>query len=129
MPTFAQHYSFCKTLKIVLSVFLLFDFGCADEICNGSVESVVLLSKPELMFGGERIYVDVKNRGEIGVRKTLKCANGIVGTFDNVVVVVRDFRSRFRGRKKICFDEFYQMVPTDHAKMNNEGLPEIQLYQ
>ena len=60
--------------------------------------------------------------------KNAKMCKRIVRTFDNMVVV-RDFRSRFRGRKEICFDEFYQMVPTDHAKMNNEGLPEIQLYQ
>ena len=102
----------------MLSVFLIFDFGCADEVCNGSIESVVLLSKSELMFGGERIYVGVKNRCEIGVRKILKYANIIAGTIDNVVIV-RDFRSKFKCRNKICFDEFHRIAPTDGTKMNS----------
>ncbi|MCI1185809.1 hypothetical protein MON38_00130 [Hymenobacter sp. DH14] len=120
-------YSQSRTLRIIMGAALLLFQGCSDDACNGSIESVVLLSKSEPTYGGERIYVDVKNRGQIGVRKTLQCANGIVGTFDNVVVI-RDFESRFTNRKKICFSDFMRMQPTDGAKMNDEGLPEIQLY-
>ena len=128
MRSKAQYYSKGKLLRIILSFVFVSQFGCSTESCNGGIESIVLLSKSEPIFGGERIYVDVKNRGGIGVRKTLKCGNGIVGTFDNVVIV-RDFRSRFKDRRKICFNEFYKMQPTDGARMNDEETPEIQLYR
>ena len=45
----------------------------------------------------------------------MKYANGIVGTFDTVVVV-RDFRSRVKDHRKICFNEFYNTQPADGAK-------------
>lgn len=50
----------------------------------------------------------------------MKCANGIAGIFDNIAVV-RDFKSRFKDRKKICFTAFYRMQTTNGVKMNDEN--------
>jgi hypothetical protein len=113
---------------MILGFFLLLSVGCSNEPCNGAIESVVLFSKPDNSFGGERIFVDVKNKGGLGTRKTLTLPNNEEATFQNVVII-NDFRSRFKGRRKICFNEYYTMTATDYANINSEHLPEIELYR
>jgi hypothetical protein len=113
---------------MVLGVFLPLSISCSNEPCAGAIEGIVLYSKPDASSGGDRIFVDVKNKGGLGVRKTLTFPNNEEATFQNVVII-NDFRSRFKGRRKICFNEYYVMTASCYASVNDEHLPEIQLYR
>jgi len=88
---------------------------------------VVLYSRHDSTSGGEKIYVDLKNKGGVGVKKTLHLPTGDFAEFYNVVII-DDFRHKFAGRKRICFDKYNVMVATCGAEINNEHIPRLALY-
>lgn len=103
---------------------------CSPKECNGPIESVVLYKKQitAFPFSGNKIYVDVKNKGGIGVRKTLYQHGKLFGTFNNIVII-DDYKNQLINRKWICFDNtFARMIATDGAKVNEEDIPEIRIY-
>ena len=128
MPDFARYYSVCSLLRLVLGFFLLPILSCSEETCNGAIEGIVLYFIPntDKSYGGERIFVDIKNKGGLGARKTLRLPSGEEATFQNVVII-RDSRSQFKGRRKICFDDYSILTVTCYASVNREHLPEIML--
>ncbi|RZK29991.1 MAG: hypothetical protein EOO61_19880 [Hymenobacter sp.] len=116
-------------LKVILGVFLPTLFGCHNEECNGSIVSTVIYTKPApYPDAGNWIYVDVKNKNDLGVRKTLHFGSGTTETFSNVIII-EDFRNRFTGKKSICFNNDYMTrVNTDGVKVNEEDSPALVLY-
>jgi hypothetical protein len=96
---------------------------CNTEKCTGSIDATVLYAD------GHRIYIDVKNKQEIGVRKTLKHNGKVYGEFKNVMIIY-DPEDRFEGRKSICFNNDYiNREVSCGGKVNSEDIPEIYLYQ
>lgn len=113
---------------LVVACFAFVTVGCTNEpSCDGAIESVVLYSRHNPNFGGEKIYVDLKNKGGVGVRKTLRLPTGEFAEFYNVAII-DDFRHKFTGRKHVCFDKYSVMVATCGAEINDEHIPELSLY-
>lgn len=86
-----------------------------EPACDGAIKSVALYLRCDPNFGGDKIYVDLKNKGGVGVRKTLHLATGEVAEFYKVAII-DDFRHKFAGRKHICFDKYSAMVATCGAE-------------
>jgi hypothetical protein len=120
---------YCYLLNgLAVACFAFTTTSCTTEpACDGAIESVVLYSRHDSSFGGDKIYIDLKNKGGVGVRKTLKLPTGEVAEFYNVVII-DDFRHKFVGRKHICFDKYSVMVATCGAEMNDEHIPELSIY-
>ncbi|GAA4363375.1 hypothetical protein GCM10023185_32050 [Hymenobacter saemangeumensis] len=127
MSDFAQHHSYCKALRMVLSFFLLATSGCKRDECYGPIEGIVLQSRDDINRGGERIYLDIRNKAGIGIHRRVYIFGHGMAEFNNVVII-RDPESRFKGRKKICFDKFSSVTISDYGTLNAEDIPELELY-
>ncbi|QKG52764.1 hypothetical protein [Hymenobacter sp. BRD67] len=122
----AGHYHLLNGLAVVCFIFAT--AGCTPEpSCDGAIESVVLYSRHDSIFGGEKIYADLKNKGGVGVRKTLRLPTSELAEFYNVTII-DDYQHRFTGRKRICFDKYGIRVATCGSSINDENIPELSLY-
>lgn len=97
--------------------------SCADS-CNGSIETTVLFAKPGPKGVGRNIYVDVVNKPDLGIKKTLLYEGKEFGTFPHVVII-NDPTSRFASNRTICFSKFKQNAAETGGDLAEEGLPEI----
>lgn len=97
--------------------------ACAPA-CNGSIETTVLFAKPGPQGVGRNIYVDVVNKPNLGVKKTLLYEGKEFGTFEHVVII-NDPTSRFASNRSICFSKFRQNAAATGGDLTEEGLPEI----
>jgi hypothetical protein len=97
--------------------------SCADE-CTGSIETTVLYAKPGPKGVGRLIYVDVVNKPDLGVKKTLLYQGKEFGTFPHVVII-NDPQSRFAKNRTICFTNYRTNTPATGGDLSEEGIPEI----
>ena len=97
--------------------------GCADT-CTGSIETTVLFAKPGPKGVGRNVYVDVVNKPELGIKKTLLYEGKEFGTF-NHVVIINDPTSRYAANRSICFSKFKQNAAETGGDLAEEGLPEF----
>ena len=115
-------------LRPLLLLMMLVLVQCRPEECAGNIEAVVQYEEQDTVFGGTRSYVDIKNKDELGIRTALYRQGKLYGTFNNVVIV-NDFRNKLKGRKWICFgNDFKRRFATDGARLNEENIPEIEVY-
>ena len=112
--------------KLLIGILWLACFtltSCTDA-CNGSIETTVLFAKPGPKGVGRNIYVDVVNKADLGVKKTLLYEGKEFGTFPHVVII-NDPTSRFASNRTICFSNFKQNAAATRGDLTEEGLPEI----
>lgn len=110
-------------LAILVTAFVGINSGCTAE-CNGSIETTVLFAKPGPQGVGRRIYVDVVNKPELGIKQTLLYEGKEFGTFPHVVVI-NDPTNRYASNRSICFSKFKQHAATTGGDLTEVGLPEI----
>ncbi|WP_151088836.1 hypothetical protein [Hymenobacter baengnokdamensis] len=95
--------------------------GCSDA-CNGHIESKVLYFKQAPQ--GELVYANVVNNPGLGSQQTLMREDKEYGTFPHVIII-NDPEMKFKGRSKICFDEFTkQPLPAD-IDLREKDIPRI----
>ena len=94
--------------------------------CNGSIETTVLYAKPGPGGVGRNIYVDVVNKPDLGMKKTLQYEGKEFGTFPHVVII-HDPTSRFAASRSICFSKFRVGQPETGGDLTDEGLPQIEV--
>ena len=97
--------------------------SCSDS-CNGSIETTVLFAKPGPKGVGRNIYVDVVNKPDLGIKKTLLYEGKEFGTFPHVVVI-NDPTNQYASNRNICFSKFKQNVAAPGGDLTEVGLPEI----
>lgn len=97
--------------------------GCTDS-CNGSIETTVLFAKPGPQGVGRRIYVDVQNKSDLGIKQTLLYEGKEFGTFPHVVVI-NDPTNKYASNRTICFSKFRQNAAATGGDLTEQGLPEI----
>ena len=97
--------------------------GCSNS-CNGSIETTVLFAKPGPKGVGRNIYVDVVNKSDLGIKKTLLYEGKEFGTFPHVVII-NDPTSRFASNRTICFSKFKQNAAETGGDLTEEGIPTI----
>ncbi|GAB3656860.1 hypothetical protein GCM10027594_29150 [Hymenobacter agri] len=105
-----------------LSVGLLLT-SCTDS-CNGSIEATVLFAKPGPQGVGRKIYVDVVNKPDLGIKKTLLYEGKEFGTFPHVVII-SDPTNKYASNRSICFSKFRQQAAATGGDLTEEGLPGI----
>ncbi|MDQ2772619.1 MAG: hypothetical protein M3Y54_19200 [Bacteroidota bacterium] len=94
--------------------------------CNGSIETTVLYAKPGPGGVGRDIYVDVVNKPDLGIKRTLQYEGKEFGTFEHVVII-HDATSRFAANRSICFSKFRVGAPATGGDLTDEGLPQIEV--
>ena len=97
--------------------------SCADS-CNGSIETTVLFAKPGPKGVGRNIYVDVVNKPDLGIKKTLLYEGKEFGTFPHVVII-NDPTNKYASNRSICFSKFEKNAAATGGDLTEEGLPEI----
>jgi hypothetical protein len=97
--------------------------ACSDA-CNGSIETTVLFAKPGPQGVGRRIYVDVVNKPDLGIQKTLLYEGKEFGTFPHVVII-NDPTSQFAKNSKICFTTYHSEAVATGGDLTEEGIPQI----
>ena len=97
--------------------------ACADS-CTGSIETTVLFAKPGPQGVGRRIYVDVTNKPDLGVKQTLLYEGKEFGTFPHVLVI-NDPTNHYAANRNICFSKFRQNAAAPGGDLTEVGLPEI----
>ena len=114
-----------RIFKLLFVSALLCNFftACSDA-CNGNIETTVLFAKPGPNGAGRRIYVDVVNKPDLGIQKTLLYEGKEFGTFPHVVVI-RDPTNHYASNRSICFSKFRQQAAATGGDLAEEGLPEI----
>ena len=103
---------------------LPFTFSACSDACNGSIETTVLFAKPGPQGVGRRIYVDVVNKPDLGIKQTLLYEGKEFGTFPHVVVI-NDPANRYAANRRICFSKFKQNTAAPGGDLTEVGLPEI----
>ena len=73
--------------RLALLALLTFALPACSPACNGSIETTVLFAKPGPKGVGRNIYVDVVNKPDLGIKKTLLYEGKEFGTFPHVVVI------------------------------------------
>ena len=101
-----------------------FAFSSCSQACNGSIETTVLFAKPGPQGVGRRIYVDVVNKPDLGVKQTLLYEGKEFGTFPHVVVI-NDPTNRYASNRSICFSKFRKNAAATGGDLTEVGLPEI----
>lgn len=101
--------------------------GCADE-CTGSIETTVLYAAPGPHGVGRALYVEVRNKPGLGVRKTLFWQGKEFGTFAHVVII-HDPENRLAARRTICFTKYRPQVPPADGDLNEQDIPRIVLQE
>ena len=92
---------------------------------HGADEPVsTLTSKPGPQGVGRRIYVDVVNKPDLGIKQTLLYEGKEFGTFPHVVVI-NDPTNQYASNRNICFSKFKQNVAAPGGDLTEVGLPEI----
>ena len=109
---------------LVLSLMAATALPACSPACNGSIETTVLFAKPGPKGVGRNIYVDVVNKPDLGIKKTLLYEGKEFGTFPHVVII-NDPTSRFASNRTICFSKFKQNAAETGGDLTEEGLPEI----
>ena len=97
--------------------------SCADS-CNGSIETTVLFAKPGPKGVGRSIYVDVVNKPDLGIKKTLLYEGKEFGTFPHVVII-KDPTNKYAANRSICFSNFQKNAAEMGGDLTEEGIPEI----
>lgn len=97
--------------------------ACADS-CTGNIEATVLFAKPGPQGVGRNIYVDVVNKPDLGIKKTLLYEGKEFGTFPHVVII-NDPTNKYASNRSICFSKFRQQAAATGGDLTEEGLPEI----
>ncbi|MCC3152428.1 hypothetical protein Q3A66_05915 [Hymenobacter sp. BT770] len=113
------------TFCLFLSTSFLLD-GCAES-CNGNIETTVLYAKPGPKGVGRSIYVDVVNKPDLGIKKTLLYEGKEFGTFPHVIII-HDPASKFASNSKICFTEYQKGAAEAGGDLSEDGIPQIRLY-
>ena len=113
-PLFALSLATCAILT-----------SCADS-CNGNIETTVLFARPSAK-GGRDIYVDVLNKPDLGIKKTLLYEGKEFGTFPHVVII-HDPASKFASTRKICFTEYRKGPIEASVDLMDKGIPQLRLY-
>ena len=109
---------------LIVSSFATFALtSCADS-CNGNIETTVLYAKPGPKGVGRSTYVDVLNKPNLGIKKTLLYEGKEFGTFEHVIII-NDPKSRFASNKTICFTNYQANAPESGGDLNEEGIPVI----
>ena len=96
--------------------------GCADA-CKGSIETTVLFAKPA-PGGGRNVYVDVTNKPDLGLKKTLLYEGKEFGTFEHVVII-NDPTSKYASTRSICFSKFRQGPAVTGGDLTEAGIPQL----
>ncbi|UOQ99994.1 hypothetical protein MUN81_10945 [Hymenobacter sp. 5317J-9] len=97
--------------------------ACSDT-CTGSIETTVLYAKPGPKGVGRRIYVDVVNKPELGIKQTLLYEGKEFGTFSHVVII-SDPTNRYASNRSICFSQ-YRVAPAEtDGDLAEQGIPNI----
>ncbi len=99
--------------------------SCTDS-CNGSIETTVLYAKPGPNAVGRSIYVNVVNKPDLGVKKTLMYEGKEFGTFEEVVII-NDPENRFASNRTICFSDYRTLPAAAGGALEEEGIPRIQI--
>jgi len=92
--------------------------------CNGSIETTVLFAKPGPKGVGRNIYVDVVNKPDLGIKKTLLYEGKEFGTFPHVVII-KDPTNKYAANRSICFSNFQKNAAEMGGDLTEEGIPEI----
>ncbi|MDO7847755.1 hypothetical protein Q5H92_15410 [Hymenobacter sp. M29] len=116
-------------MRHVNKFLLALPFAClaipaCSPACNGSIETTVLFAKPGPQGVGRRIYVDVVNKPDLGIKQTLLYEGKEFGTFPHVVVI-NDPTNRYASNRSICFSKFKNNAAATGGDLTEEGLPEI----
>ena len=114
-------YLRCRLLACLAFSYAL--TSCTDA-CNGSIETTVLFAKPGPQGVGRRIYVDVVNKPDLGIKQTLLYEGKEFGTFPHVVVI-NDPTNHYAANRSICFSKFKQNAAAAGGDLTEVGLPEI----
>ena len=114
-------------LPAALSIASLLFSSCAES-CNGSIETTVLFAKPGPKGVGRVTYVDVVNKPELGIKKTLMYEGKEFGTFPHVVII-NDPTGRFASNRSICFSDYRTLPPATGGDLTEEGIPQIEVEQ
>ncbi|WP_426062155.1 hypothetical protein [Hymenobacter sp. B1770] len=99
--------------------------GCSDT-CSGNIETTVLYAKPGPNGVGRSIYVNVVNKPELGIKKTLMYEGKEFGTFEEVVII-NDPENRFASNRTICFTNYRTLPAAAGGGLEEEGIPRIQV--
>jgi hypothetical protein len=116
MASFSQWILACVASAAALT-------SCGDA-CNGSIETTVLFAKPGPKGVGRIIYVDVVNKPDLGIKKTLLYEGKEFGTFTHVVII-KDPTNKYASNRSICFSKFQKNAAETGGDLTEEGLPEI----
>lgn len=111
---------------LLASLALLAALSACSPACTGSIETTVLYAKPGPGGVGRNIYVDVVNKPNLGIKKTLQYEGKEFGTFPHVVII-HDPTSRFAANRSICFSKFRVGKPETGGDLTDEGLPQIEV--
>lgn len=98
--------------------------GCAPA-CNGRIESTVLYAKPRT-GGGRFIYVDVTNKPDLGLHKTLLWDGREFGTFEHVIII-QDPTNQYAPNRKICFNTYQQAGAEAGGQLDETDIPHLKV--
>lgn len=116
------------TLKLLLPLLLLVILsalaGCGPA-CNGRIESTVLYAKPGAR-GGRLIYVDVTNKPDLGIKKTLRWEGQEFGTFAHVVII-EDSTNQYAPNRKICFNTYRPVAAPAGGQLEETDIPRLRV--
>ncbi|MBD2720995.1 hypothetical protein [Hymenobacter armeniacus] len=95
-----------------------------DAPCTGSIETTVLYAKPGPKGVGRRIYVDVVNKPDLGIKQTLLYEGKEFGTFAHVVII-NDPTNRYASNRSICFSKYQTAPAATGGDLAEQGIPNI----
>ena len=99
-------------------------FGGCEPACRGHIEGTVLYFKQAPQ--GQLVYANVLNKTDLGVQETLYRDDKEFGTFGHIVII-HDPASVFKGRRTVCFDEFYQLPPPADVDLREVHIPRLRI--
>ena len=112
------------SLLLTASLATAFALSSCTDSCNGNIETTVLFAKPGPKGVGRATYVDVVNKPDLGIKKTLLYEGKEFGTFEHVIII-NDPESRFASKRTICFTNYRALRAETGGDLTEEGIPQI----